>query len=119
LGDSNKKPIFVSKDSIMTTIPMPHLQADEQFKAYLLKILVEDAVFAVQVKAVLRSRKPKQAKPFLAKSIVPVSEMPYWKLRPDFKPRDAKPYAIKKQTIHQLQTIWQDAPTAEELIAHL
>jgi hypothetical protein len=103
----------------MTTIAIPQLQADEQFKAYLLKILAEDAVFAIKVKAVLRSRKPKQQNLPLAKTIVPVLEMPYWKLRPDFKPRDGKRYAIKKQTIQQLQAAWQDTPSAEELIAHL
>jgi hypothetical protein len=102
----------------MTTIAIPHLQADEQFKAYLLKILAEDMAFAVQVRTVLRTRKPKTVVP-LSKTVVPFAEMPYWKLRPDFKPRDAKRYAIKKQTIQQLQTAWQDAPAAEELIAHL
>jgi hypothetical protein len=102
----------------MTTIAIPHLQADEQFKAYLLKILAEDTVFAVQVKTILRTRKPKNVIP-LSKTVVPFAEMPYWKLRPNFKPRDAKRYAISKQNIHLLQTIWQDAPSAEELIAHL
>jgi hypothetical protein len=63
----------------MTTIAIPHLQADEQFKAYLLKILAEDMAFAVQVRTVLRTRKPKTVVP-LSKTVVPFAEMPYWKL---------------------------------------
>ena len=45
--------------------------------------------------------------------------MPYWKLRSNVKPRDAKPFAIKKETVIELQEQWKDAPSAEELIAQL
>jgi hypothetical protein len=93
--------------------------SDEQFKAYLLKILVEDAVFAVQVRAILHLRRRKQKFAPLASVGMPVAEMPYWKLQPSFKPRNPKPYAIKKQTVLQLQAAWRDMPSAEELIKQL
>ncbi len=98
-------------------------QADEQFKAYLLKILAEDEVFAHQIQGVLRSKKgnkkTKGAMLVVPKDNVPFSEMPYWKLRPNFEPRDAKPYAIKKDVVVELQEYWKDAPSAEDLIAQL
>jgi hypothetical protein len=107
----------------MTATASNTTQADEQFKAYLLKILVEDEVFAHQIQGVLRSKKSekkqKKAPIFASKENISYSEMPYWKLRSDFKPRDAKLYAIKKDVVAEIQEYWKDAPPAEELIAQL
>jgi hypothetical protein len=107
----------------MTATASNTTQADEQFKAYLLKILVEDEVFVHQIQGVLRSKKsnkkPQKAVSIVSKENIPYSEMPYWKLRADFKPRDAKPYAIKKDVVAEVQEYWKDAPPAEELIAQL
>jgi hypothetical protein len=107
----------------MTATATNTTQADEQFKAYLLKILVEDEVFVHQIQGVFRAKKSekKQKKALIiaSKENISYSEMPYWKLRSDFKPRDAKPYAIKKGVVEEIQEYWKDAPPAEELIAQL
>jgi hypothetical protein len=107
----------------MTATASNTMQADEQFKAYLLKILAEDDVFVHQIQGVLRSKKsnkkPQKGENIASKENIPYSEMPYWKLRADFKPRDSKPYAIKKDVVAEIQEYWKDAPPAEELIAQL
>ena len=107
----------------MTATASNTTQADEQFKAYLLKILVEDEAFVHQIQGVLRAKKSekkhKKTPIAASKEDISYSEMPYWKLRSDFKPRDAKPYAIKKDIVVELQEYWKDAPSAEELIAQL
>jgi hypothetical protein len=107
----------------MTATASNTMQADEQFKAYLLKILAEDDVFVHQIQGVLRSKKsnkkPQKGESIVSKGNIPYSEMPYWKLRAGFKPRDSKPYAIKKDVVAEIQEYWKDAPPAEELIAQL
>lgn len=107
----------------MTETILHITQEDEQFKAYLLKILIEDDTFAHQLQDILNAQKIQkkaQKSSFIApKQNVAYSEMPYWKLRSDVKPRDAKPFAIKKETVLELQEQWKDAPSVEELIAQL
>lgn len=107
----------------MTKTILHKTETDEQFKAYLLKILIEDERFAHQLQDILHTQKvQKKAKKnsvVSAKQNIAYSEMPYWKLRSNVKPRDAKPFAIKKETVIELQEQWKDAPSAEELIAQL
>ena len=107
----------------MAVNALQKIQEDEQFKAYLLKILIEDDAFAHQLQGILLTKKAlKKEKKTTQKAMtqdIAYTEMPYWKMHTDFKPRNAKPYAIKKETIVELQKEWKDAPPVEELIAQL
>ena len=97
------------------------VQNVEEFKSFFLHLLEEDASFFDTIKKKLLRKEDLKRKKALKPlpPPIPISEMPYWKLRPDFKPLDATPYAIKKETIEALQELWKDAPSAEELIAQL
>ena len=93
----------------------------EEFKAFFIRLLEEDASFRnkIKEKSQKKEKKAKKKKYEPLPPAIPFSEMLYWKLRPDFVPLDAKPYAIKKATVLELQEIWKDAPPIEELIAQL
>ena len=93
----------------------------EDFKAFFLELLEEDAAFyhSIKKKLVVKAEKKKKKPLEPLPPALPFSEMPYWKLNPDFKPLDATPYAIKKETIIKLQELWEDAPPIEELIEQL
>ena len=96
-------------------------QNREDFKLFFLQLLEEDASFYYRIKNKLLVKEEKSKKK-LRKPLpppIPFSEMPSRKLRPNFVPLDAKPYAIKKATVLELQEIWKDAPPIEELIAQL
>ena len=93
----------------------------EEFKAFFIRLLEEDASFRNKIKE-KSQKKEKKAKKKVHQPLppaIPFSEMPYWKLRPDYVVPDAKPYAIKKETVIELQELWKDAPPIEELIAQL
>ena len=93
----------------------------EEFKAFFIRLLEEDASFRNKIKE-KSQKKEKKAKKKVHQPLppaIPFSEMPYWKSRPDYVVPDAKPYAIKKETILELQELWKDAPPIEELIAQL
>ena len=93
----------------------------EEFKAFFIQLLEEDASFRSRIKE-KSQKKEKKAKKKVHQPLppaIPFSEMPYRKLRPDFVPLDPTPYAIKKEAILELQELWKDAPPIEELIAQL
>lgn len=96
-------------------------QNREDFKLFFLQLLEEDASFYYRIKSKFFVKEEKSKKK-VRKPLpppIPFSEMPSRKLRPDFVPLDAKPYAIKKDVILELQELWKDAPPIEELIEQL
>ena len=107
------------------TAPISNVEDKENFKAFLLSLLKDDDSFAQNVKESLNRKKSKIAKniepeyPALSKEDIPLSEMPFWKLYPDFMSLDPTPYRISKEAIEELQELWKDMPPAEELIAQL
>ncbi len=96
-------------------------QSVEEFKSFFLQLLEDDAAFYHTVKKKLHIEY--EIEPLIAiqplDPPIAIADMPYRKLRSGFKPRNAKPYAVKKDTILRLQELWKDAPSAEEIIAQL
>ena len=96
-------------------------QSKDDFKAFFLQLLEEDAAFyngiknKLQIKEENVKKKPRKPLP----PPIPFSEMLYRKLHPDFKPLDATPYAIKKEIILELQELWKGELSAEEIIDQL
>lgn len=109
----------MTETATLTSFNAP--QSREDFKAFFLQLLEEDATFYYKIKTKLLVKEEKKKKKILPPlpPAIPFSEMPYWKQRPDFKPLDVKPYAIKKEVIQKLQELWKDAPPIEELITQL
>ena len=93
----------------------------EYFKAFFLELLEEDAAFyhSVKNKLVVKAEKKKKKPLEPLPPALPLSEMPYRKLHPNFRPLDAKPYAISAEALKRVQEAWRDMPSAEELIAQL
>lgn len=104
-----------------TLAPVSAVQNREDFKAFFLQLLEEDAAFYYKIKTKLLVKEEKKKKKILPPlpPAIPFSEMPASKLYPNRMPFDAKPYAIKKEAILKLQELWKDAPPIEELIAQL
>ena len=93
----------------------------EEFKTFFIQLLEEDASFRNKIKE-KSQKKEKKAKKKVHQplpSAIPFSEMPYWKLHPDFVPLDATPYAISAEALKRVQEAWRDMPSAEELVAQL
>ena len=93
----------------------------EDFKAFFIQLLEEDASFRHQIKekSQKKEKKAKKKKYEPLPPAIPFSEMPYWKLHPDFVPLDATPYAISAEALKRVQEAWRDMPSAEELVAQL
>lgn len=97
------------------------VQNVEEFKSFFLQLLEEDAFFFQKIKKKLQkkeeAKRKKDIKPLPPP--IPISEMPYWKLKPNYKPLDPKDYAISAESLKKVQEAWRDMPSAEELIALL
>jgi hypothetical protein len=101
----------------------------EQLKAYLITLFVEDEAFKTvvreQIQPKSKHKNGKKAKskendyPELSTEKIPFSEMPFWKLNPHLKPIDATPYKLDLSNLAEMQELWKDMPSAEELIAQL
>ncbi len=99
----------------------------EELKTMLLTLFKDDSDFQEQIKETLNTKKEK--KPRLPKLVVsegdiPYSEMPYWKLRPDYvPPKDLEKYANSPETLKsvfkELHELWATMPPAEELVQQL
>ena len=99
-----------------------NIKSQEQLKALILTIVNEDDSFAQQLNFALKSKKKRTTKPKKMEAEegdVPFSEMPFWKLYPDFQTIDAQPYRISKEAMKSIQKEWSDMPPAEEIIAQL
>ena len=85
-------------------------------------IVNEDDSFVQQLNFALKSKKKRTTKPAKTEATsgdVPFTEMPFWKLYPDFSTIDAKQYRISKEAMKSIQNEWIDMPPAEEIIAQL
>ena len=93
----------------------------EEFKAFFIRLLEEDASFRRKIKE-KSQKKEKKAKKKVHQPLppaIPFSEMPYRKLHPDFVAIDVTPYAISAEALKRVQEAWRDMPSAEELVAQL
>jgi hypothetical protein len=116
-----KKVYFCKKLRKMTeTIATPSATT-AQFKAAILELIQENNPELKQWLKTSLSEKPVcEPKNGQVKSTRPRSELPFWKLHPDWEPLiPSKESILTKEKLEKLQELFADAPSAEEIISYL
>jgi hypothetical protein len=92
-----------------------------QFKAAILELIQENnPQFNTWANSILSNNKKVKPKNGQPKKVSPRSELPFWKLHPDWEPMTPpEGGSISMETLEKLQELFKDAPPAEEIISYL